>query len=1277
MLPVPVDSSSTIRRTFLFTDIVGSTALKERLGNTAGRKLIAQHDAAFHECLAVFPHAKFQDEGDGFFVVFDEPAQAIGFALRFQSSLGRIRDPEPCLCRIGIHAGAVLPLERESAEGSDSKYVGLAIDLAARVRGLAAGRQILLTRGVFETARDGKIPGFEDSELLWLAHGGYLFKGISEPVEVFEVGVAGLSLLARPEGSGAAKQTSQAVEEGVLGWRPSAGSTPPNRRDVRLEKRIGRGGFGEAWLGRDNKTGAVSVFKFCFEAAKLRSLRREQTVLRFIHESLGERPDIARLRTIELEKPPFYLELEYVSGGDLGAWSAAQGGLSAVPLETRLEIVAQVADAVAAGHSVGVIHKDLKPGNVLVKDSEAGAPPRVVLTDFGIAAVEDIGAIDRAGVTAAGFTVPLSQMTRSGSFESGTRIYMAPELVMGQRATLQSDIYSLGVLLYQMVVADFSRPIAVGWERQVDDELLREDIASCVAGSPQDRPAGAALVAERIRRLPKRRAEAEARREDERRRVLAQRRRNALAVAAAVAFVLGVLASIIAVFEYRRAGEERDLRRVADSARDEAEYERFVTLMRTIPGAIQSGNFDEARRDLLSIPPRFIGWNWGYYLRMVHPEILTLREHEAGLRGGWFSPDDRLIVTIANDGVAALWDVATGNRLHWLRGHTGKIHHASFSPDSGLVATASEDGDARVWNDRGELLFTLAGHEASVNKVKFSPDGKLIVTCSDDHTARVWSAETGELVHLLNGHEDWIFNFDFSPDSNRVATCSDDDTAKVWDCMTGEEVFTIRGHSGDVNAIDFSPDGAHLLTGSSDASAKIWDAATGSLLRELEQVGAPVSKAFYSEHGDRIMVIAERRVKVYDSATGETRIDQSGSLNTEIVDGCFHSGGLQIFVADRTHRICRWNGSEVTPNFSGNHEDTIASVSSSHDGRLILTASADGTAKVIPVAGFHAMYVETEFIPTFAWSSDSGVLAYADFQQQIHLLTFPSGKKARVWPAHSGRIRAISISPTQPLLVTGSEDKTAIVWDYNEPKALITVAGHQDVVRSVQFSPTGDELLTGSQDNTAAVWHARTGEELLRIAGHKQWVITARYSPDGANILTTSRDGSAALWERTSGRELHRWEFAGKEVMAGEFAPDGSWCALGFNTGTITIVNTATKEVAREISLYKAPIQNLSISPDGVRLGVAGSSENAKVVDPRTGRQFHAFTPAQYTGFSPDGRTFALAVQTRLSVIDSIPYAELEPWGDDAAQFRRSLWEWQKRTYPESLIRSRVSTENE
>ncbi|MCA9413467.1 MAG: adenylate/guanylate cyclase domain-containing protein, partial [Candidatus Omnitrophica bacterium] len=178
----PTPSSETVLKVLVFTDIVGSTDMKQRLGDAAGAAAIAEHDAFFRTTLHHFNGHEEVHTGDGFFATFDRPSEAAKFAVAFQLGLSTLDLPEPMETRIGIHMGEIVQVTGETREGPQTKLSGLAVDIASRVMRMAQGKQILLTRGVFDASRQLDHDRINDLNLLWLAHGAYFLKGIDERV---------------------------------------------------------------------------------------------------------------------------------------------------------------------------------------------------------------------------------------------------------------------------------------------------------------------------------------------------------------------------------------------------------------------------------------------------------------------------------------------------------------------------------------------------------------------------------------------------------------------------------------------------------------------------------------------------------------------------------------------------------------------------------------------------------------------------------------------------------------------------------------------------------------------------------------------------------------------------------------------------------------------------------------------------------------------------------------------------------------------------------------
>ncbi|MGB6386113.1 MAG: tetratricopeptide repeat protein [Terriglobales bacterium] len=350
-------------------------------------------------------------------------------------------------------------------------------------------------------------------------------------------------------------QTVAAAAGPELGFK--AGDVVLGREQWRLSRPMDVSGSSEVWLAENPKTHEQRVFKFAADGERLKGLKREITISRFLRESLGDRPEFVRILEWNFETPPFFLESEY-AGPNLAEWAETQGGLAKISYDIRLGLLVEVAQAVAAAHDIGVLHKDLKPANILVvAGSNRGW--QVKLADFGSASLFEPSRLHALGITNLGFTQTAGLENDS---LTGTLMYLAPEVLAGQSPSAGADVYALGVMLYQLAIADFRKPLAPGWEAEVQDPLLREDIADAACGDPAKRLNSAANLVERLLTLDQRRIRrdeleaAKLRAQIAERKLSEARARRPWVVLAVIALVLGLGFSFTL---YRRAARERDI----------------------------------------------------------------------------------------------------------------------------------------------------------------------------------------------------------------------------------------------------------------------------------------------------------------------------------------------------------------------------------------------------------------------------------------------------------------------------------------------------------------------------------------------------------------------------------------------------------------------------------------------------------------------------------------------------------------------------------------------
>lgn len=338
----------------------------------------------------------------------------------------------------------------------------------------------------------------------------------------------------------------------------TVGAAVPQRPNYRLVRCLGRRPGSEVWLAEHHRTGEPRVFKFAFDSERLRALKRETTLLRVLHDGAPDAAGFVVLIDWNFEVSPYFVELEH-GGQNLLDWAGEH--LDRLDRDARLGLFLKIAAALGTAHALGVLHKDLKPANVLVRASANGLDVR--LTDFGSGRMLDPERLQQLGISLQGLTQTADLDQDSNS---GTPLYLAPELYAGQTPTVRSDLYALGVLGFQLLTGRLREPMTSGWETEIDDPLLREDLRLATDRDPARRCASVAELGERLQRLPERRAAAareaeQALEQQARDRALARdRARRPYRLALVVLLAVGLVTALV-------------LRTAAEQARQRAETE--------------------------------------------------------------------------------------------------------------------------------------------------------------------------------------------------------------------------------------------------------------------------------------------------------------------------------------------------------------------------------------------------------------------------------------------------------------------------------------------------------------------------------------------------------------------------------------------------------------------------------------------------------------------------------------------------------------------------------
>jgi WD40 repeat protein/serine/threonine protein kinase len=1024
-----------------------------------------------------------------------------------------------------------------------------------------------------------------------------------------------------PEKQAALRQRVGALEKlGLLEFKDGpavAGESVPERIGPYLiRKELGRGGQGVVYLAEEealSRLVALKVFApglLANREARIRFRREAEAASRLDH------PNVCAVYGFGEEQGYLYMAMRYVEGETLADWLAglrsragpARGkdrgsdsgssGTTNAEISQALVLVEKIARALHAAHELGLIHRDVKPGNIML--TKEGEP---VILDFGLARDETS---DRTVLTQTGAIV-------------GTPAYMSPEQVAGRDSLdRRTDVYALGVILYECLTLErpFHAPdVAALYRvilatdpkdpRRLNPRLSRDAtvvIAKALDKDPAHRYPTALALADELQRLlnfePIQARPASIllrlRRWGQRRPMLA-----ATTVGLFLSLSVGLVGSLVLIDRVDSARQRSEGLRLAPLSAALVDDQPDLALLLALEVAeLQPGRV--ANEALLAA---LMTCRLERILQGPGGSIEQVSLDRAGKRA----------LARSVEGLVRVWDLTSGEVL------SGGVEEllmeavvATLFPDGESVALGHRDGSLSIVDLTMGLVQEVEGF-APFSHLLAHPDGMRLLAIFKDGSAH-WLDKSGQRLGSLRPPGNKVLGVDISRDGSQLALALEGGAVEIRDGVTGSELALLRGGNGDAVACAFDPTGRRLVVSSVTARSesadiqfndalRVWDLSSAELLMERHGDYERFRTVAFAENGT-VLGGDSLATRLISADSGENLLKLTGNQGPAS-SVHFLPGGTRAVTGSRDGTLRLWNlGPQPEVTIFRGHEKGVSPARFDPSGTSLVTAAEDGTCRVWDVAtGQERLRLEScasaiVFPATF--SPDGSLVAYSCQDGSVHINDAESGRLLYSIAAHTADVFGLQFDPGGGFLACASFDGTGSIIDLATGEVCHVLEGHTDKIHNIRYDSAGERLVSASEDGSARLWDADTGENLAILEGHPGMVFDARFSPRGDLILTACEDGCARLF-RTEAGEVRReaqWvtPIQKGRIWRAAFSPDGeSFACISLDFSVANLFSTRDATLIASMEGHEGGIVELAFSPDGRYLATGSMDGTARI----------------------------------------------------------------------------------
>jgi WD40 repeat protein/serine/threonine protein kinase len=900
---------------------------------------------------------------------------------------------------------------------------------------------------------------------------------------------------------------------------------------------------------------------------------------------------------------------ELVPGGTLqdaidgNVFRGLDGGLAHI-----LTIGIQLAWGLSFAHKQGLMHTDMKPGNVLLTEDGAAK-----VTDFGLARAR--ASIDE---------LTGKSETTVGSISGMTPGYCSPEQALCRKLTPATDIWSWALCVFEAVCGEkrwkygpqASETLAThrakgtcGSQFPNVPKSLIELLVRCCQDDPNARPRDILEAADELAEVylhvtgepfPQHKPEDVTHQPEYmnnraislidlgKRDQAVEQWEHALEIApghADSAYNLGLAqwrrgdlsdAELLERLEHIRTSDRGAglVTAMLPSIHSErGDYRQALTCLDALGDARVRDRLRSLRNFLVA------------KLKFSRGEVRSVEAHSDRINSIKISRNGRYALSGSEDNTIKLWDLNSGRCVRELVGHRHSVLSVYLSRKGEYALSGSTDRTVRLWSvETLECLKTMRGHEGVVTSVALSMERDLIVSGSEDSTIRLWRKDSGACDVTLRGHSGWVTCLTLHPNLAAISSAGDDGTIRIWDPGSTQSSVSIRAHDGSITDVRWSGCGRYLASSGVDGTIKIWDVGRQNCLRTLRiRNGHALSVAFSPDSSLLVSGGTDSTICTWECDTGRcvcTMEGHGGPIASVDIDG----SGTTIVTSDERGTIRVWRLGETFQERTAPLvlSRTVRSEDAVTTQRAFQNALKQAEASIsrMDTASAREAIERARALPGYERSREA-----MQISNRLYSL-IPRESIVGYWeiadaPLHSSSVNCIETWGDGHRILSGGADGQLVVWNVSTQQIETVFEGHEGGITCACVDSQGRVAVSAGEDNTVRVWETQTGK-CLRVIGQGLGLAHVEaicMSPNPRFVVTGGMD--LRLCDLTTGRLLQTFSGPPVEGDCLQWTPDGTYIVAGSSDGSIRVYEPGVPESVRMLTGGRGKFRAISISGDG------------------------------------------------------------------------------------------------